>query len=392
MTDWLSLIGIGEDGAPGLCAAAQTALARADVVFGGTRHLAMIEHGDKRPWPVPFSPESLLALRGRARVAALVSGDPFWHGAGGTLAKDLRPEEWRCYPQPSVFSLAAARLGWRLEEVTCLGLHAAPLTRLKRDLQPGQRLIVTLRDGKAPAELAAYLATHGFGTADLWVMERLGGPDERITRLLAGDAVAPTAAPVACAIELRDGPAIPLASGRDDVLFEHDGQITKRPIRALALSALAPRAGELLWDLGSGSGSVAVEWLLAHPKNRAIGVERDPVRAARALSNIAAFCPGAGDVLVGENLAHIAALPDPDAVFVGGGFDHALLDALWARLPVGCRLVVHGVTLETESMLAKAHGRFGGSLLRIELSEAAPLGRLRGWKASYPVVQWQVVR
>lgn len=404
MSDWLSLIGIGEDGAQGLSDAARDALARASVVFGGARHLAMIDHPDKRLWPVPFSSAPLLALRAKTQVAALVSGDPFWHGAGGTLAKALSPHEWRCYPQASVFSLAAARLGWRLEELTCLGLHAAPFARLRRYLQPRQRLIVTLRDAKAPAALARWLCDHGFGSADLWVMERLGGPAERITQRRAADPfgaeAGPIATPVACAIALRQGPALGLATGREDGIFDHDGQITKRPIRALALSALAPRAGELLWDLGTGSGSIAVEWLLAHPANRAIGVERDPLRAARAQANMAAFGAGAdpdapagsGIVLQADSLSVIATLPDPDAVFVGGGFDHALLDALWARMPAGCRLVVHGVTLETESLLAQAHARFGGTLLRIDLAQAAPLGRLRGWKASYPVVQWQVVR
>ena len=386
------MIGIGEEGVEGLSAASRAALARAEVVFGGPRHLALIAHADKRPWPVPFSLAPLLALRGRARVAALVSGDPFWHGAGGSLAQHLPPEDWRAYPAPSVFSLAAARLGWRLEEVTCLGLHAAPLARLRRHLHPEARLIVTLRDGAAPAELGRYLTGLGFGASQLWLLERLGGPAERVTAALAAAQIPATTAPVACALRVAGPAALSLAGGREDALFEHDGQITKRPVRALALSALAPRGGELLWDLGTGSGSVAIEWLLAHPANRAIGVERDPARAERALRNAAAFGLEGFALQTGESLALLDRLPDPEAVFVGGGLDQPLLEALWARLTPGTRLVAHGVTLETESLLAQAQGRLGGQLLRIELSEAAPLGQKRGWKASYPVVQWRVVR
>lgn len=392
MAEWLSLIGIGEDGVQGLSEASRAALARAEIVFGGQRHLDLIEHPDKRPWPVPFSLAPLLALRGRAQVAALVSGDPFWHGAGGSLAQHLPPEEWQCFSAPSFFSLTAARLGWRLEDVTCLGLHAAPMARLRRHLHHDQRLIVSLSDGTAPAKLGQYLTEIGFGASRLWILERLGGPAERMTEVQAADDIPQTSAPVACAIKVAGQASIGMASGREDRIFEHDGQITKRPIRALALSALAPRAAEMLWDLGTGSGSVAIEWLLAHPANRAIGVERDPARAARARRNGAAFGLSGFEVVEGDSLSLLDTLPQPDAVFVGGGLDEQLLEALWVRLPPGCRLVAHGVTLETESLLALAHRRYGGQLLRIELAEAAPLGSKRGWKSSYPVVQWQISR
>lgn len=383
MAEWLSIIGLGEDGAEGLPKASRDALAAAEIVFGGPRHLAMVAHPDKRPWPVPFSVAPVLALRGR-RVAVLASGDPFWHGAGGSLAAQLVRGEWRAFPAPSVFSLAAARMGWRIEEVLCLGLHAAPFARLRPHLAPGLRALLTLRDGAAVAELAAWL---GDTQAEITVLERLGGPHERI-RPFPCDGIA---APVAVALLVRAAAALPCASGRPDALFEHDGQITKRPVRALALSALAPRPGELLWDLGAGSGSVGIEWLLAHPRNRAIGVEADAARAERARENAARFGV-ALDLRTGQAQEVIAALPAPDAVFVGGGCDAALLDALWARLAPGTRLVAHAVTLETEALLAHWQGAQGGTLLRIELAEAAPLGRKRGWRASYPVVQWSVIR
>ena len=391
MSEWLSIIGIGENGLKDLAGASREALDRAEVVFGSPRHLALVDHPGKRPWPVPFSLASLLALRGRP-VAALVSGDPFWHGAGGSLAQELPSGEWRAYPGVPVPSLVAARLGWRLEEVTCLGLHAAPLERLRRHLTDGARLIVTLRDGAAPSALAGYLTALGFGSSVLHVMEHLGGPRERIRRHAAHDGLPDFENLVACAIEVRGGKGLPQVPGLADDLFDHDGQITKRPIRALALSALAPRAGELLWDLGAGSGSVGIEWLLSHPRNRAVGVERDPARAARARANALSFGVAHFDIREGAALELLPGLPAPDAVFIGGGLDGALLDAVWAGLPAGTRIVAHGVTLETESLLAGAQARLGGTLLRIELSQAAPLGGKRGWKASHPVVQWSVMR
>ena len=391
MSEWLSIIGIGENGLKDLTEASRDALERAEVVFGSPRHLAMVDHPGKFPWPVPFSPAPLLALRGRP-VAALVSGDPFWHGAGGSLAQQLPGGEWRAYPGVSLPSLAAARLGWRLEEVACLGLHAAPVEKLRRHLSEGARLIVTLRDGEAPAALGGYLALLGFGASVLHVMEHLGGPKERIRRHAATDDLPRCGNLVACAIEVRGGKGLPHCSGLADDLFDHDGQITKRPVRALALSALAPRPGELLWDLGAGSGSVGIEWLLSHPRNRAIGVERVAARAARARANAASLGVPQLDVRQGRALDLLPELPAPDAVFVGGGLDAPLLDALWACLPAGTRIVAHGVTLETESLLAQAQAHRGGTLLRIELSQVTPLGGKRGWKASYPVLQWSAVR
>ncbi len=391
MSEWLSIIGIGENGLKDLTEASRSALERAEVVFGSPRHLAMVAHPGKIPWPVPFSLLPLLALRGRP-VAALVSGDPFWHGAGGSLAQALRPEEWRAYPGISVPSLVAARLGWRLEEVTCLGLHAAAVETLRRHLSEDARLIVTLRDGEAPSALAGYLTSLGFGESLLHVMEHLGGPKERILRHAAQDQLPRCENLVACAIEVRGGKGLPQSSGLDDDHFHHDGQITKRPVRALALSALAPRPGELLWDLGTGSGSVGIEWLLSHPRNRAIGVERDPARAARARANAACLGVPQFDIRQGSALGLLPNLHAPDAVFIGGGLDAPLLEALWGSLPAGSRIVAHGVTLETESLLAEAQAQRGGTLLRIELAQVAPLGGKRGWKASYPVVQWSVTR
>ncbi|MFC3057582.1 precorrin-6y C5,15-methyltransferase (decarboxylating) subunit CbiE [Paenirhodobacter populi] len=392
MGEWLSIIGIGEDGPDGLPRASLAALSGAEAVFGGPRHLALVDHPDKRPWPVPFSVAPVLALRGR-RVAVLASGDPFWHGAGGALAEALTPGEWRAFPAPSVLSLAAARMGWRLERVLCLGLHAAPVARLRPHLAPGLRALVTLRDGAAAGALAGWLVAEGFGATRIVVMECLGGPRERLRIVRAEDFDLTVIDPlVTVALTVAGGGrVIPRASGLPDDLFDHDGQITKRPVRALALSALAPRAGEMLWDIGAGSGSVGIEWLLAGPEMRCVGVEADPARAARARANAARLGVDP-EIREGRALDLLPGLPRPDAVFVGGGAETALMTALWDLLPAGTRLVAHAVTLETEALLTIWHGRAGGSLLRVELSEAAPLGRKRGWKASYPVVQWSVTR
>lgn len=368
------------------------ALANAEIVFGGTRHLRLAEIDARgRPWPVPFSVEPVLACRGR-KVAVLASGDPFWHGAGGSLAAHLTPSEWIAFPAASTFSLTAARLGWRLEDVACLGLHAAPFETLLPHLAPAQRAICLLRDGSAAHELAAWLTQKGFGASTLSVMESLGGPGERIrTTQAAGLDVADVVAPVALAITAAGGVGLPRASGLPDDAFVHDGQITKRPMRALTLSALAPRAGEILWDIGAGSGSISVEWCLAG--GRAFAIETRSDRAANIRTNATAF--GVANVLTiieGTAPAALAKLPSPNAVFVGGGNEQSLFDPLWAMIPAGTRLVANAVTLETEALLLSEQNRHGGELLRIELAQAAPLGTMRGWVPSRPLVQWSVVK
>lgn len=362
--------------------------------MGSPRHLALL--GDPNcpavAWPVPFADgvPLLLAQRGR-RVVMLASGDPFWFGAGAIITPHLHASEWTAHPAPSTFALAAARLGWSVQETLCLGLHAAPFTRLRPHLAPGQRIIALVRDGDAVAALARYLVEQGFGDSHVTIMEALGGPRERLRAATAAaldftDIAAPVAVAIACA---GPGPALPATAGRPDAVFDHDGQLSKRPIRALTLSALAPAPGETLWDIGAGSGSIGIEWLLAHPANRATAFEADPVRAARAAANALALGVDHLDVRTGR-APDVLAGPPPDAVFIGGGLSADLLTALWARLPAGTRLVTNAVTLESEALLAVWHAEKGGDLLRIALSSAAPIGTRRGWRASYPVVQWRV--
>ena len=392
---WLTILGLGEDGPDGLPPASRQALERAEVVMGPARHLALLppSAAERIEWPVPFADglPVLTALRGR-RVVALASGDPFWFGAGSVIARTLGRDEWRALPGPSTFSLAAARLGWPLETTLCLGLHAAPLSRLRPHLAPGVRAILLLRDGAAVGALAGYLAGEGFGASRLTVLESLGGPAERITDAQAdGLPQMAFAHPVAVAIVVRgDGPVIPRASGIDDGLFDSDGQITKRPVRALALSALAPRPGEMLWDIGGGSGSIAIEWLLAHPGTQAISIEAREDRAARIRANADRLGVARLHVVRGAAPAALDGLAAPQAVFVGGGLSETLLTDLTARLSPATRLVAHAVTLESEALLSDWSHRLGGELLRIALSKAAPLGSRRGWRSAFPVVQWRV--
>ncbi|WP_294279165.1 precorrin-6y C5,15-methyltransferase (decarboxylating) subunit CbiE [uncultured Sphingomonas sp.] len=391
---WLTIVGIGEDGWDGLTAPARAAILAADSVMGAPRHLSLLaEQGraERIVWPVPFADGVPMLLKRKAeRVVMLASGDPFWFGAGSVVTRHLEPGEWVSYPAPSTLSLAAARLGWPVETIHSVGLHARPVETLRLHLAPGQRILALMRDGVSVTGLAAWLAEQGFGDSKLTVLEALGGPRERV-RTCTAKALDWTdiAHPVAVAIEpAGSGRVLPRASGLDDEWFAHDGQITKRPVRALALSALAPRPGELLWDIGTGSGSVAIEWLLSDPTTRAIGFERDPARLARAADNAARLGLTRLDLIEGDAVSELAERPHPDAVFVGGGLSRPLVEALRA-LP-RCRLVAHAVTLETEALLAECHARYGGELLRIELARARPLGTKRGWKASYPIVQWRV--
>jgi len=357
-------------------------------VFGGERHLKLAEIDDRgKPWPVPFDARGVLAARGRPTVV-LASGDPFWHGVGASLAAHLATSEWTAHPSPSTFSLVAARLGWRLESTICLGLHAAPFERLVPVLSHGVRVICLLRDGKAAADLAQWLTAHGWGASRLWTLMALGGPRESIrearAQSYAGDERADL---LAVAIEAEGTGGLSRASGLADDLFAHDGQITKRPMRALALSALAPRPDERLWDIGAGSGSISVEWALAG--GTAVAIETREDRAANIRKNAFAFGLSHRIAIVnGEAPAALSGLEKPHAVFIGGGLDAPMFDGLWPLLPEGARVVAHSVTLETEALLVDLQLRHGGHLLRVEISHVAPLGRLRAWEAVRPVVQW----
>lgn len=394
---WLTIVGIGEDGLAGLGEEARRHIAAAEIVFGGRRHLALAHAaiaGEARAWPSPFDAamKDVVALRGR-RICVLASGDPFCHGVGVTLARNVPIDEMRVLPAPSAFSLAASRLGWALQDIETVSLHGRPVELIRPLLHPGARILALTSDADGPAAVASLLAKDGFGASRLTVLEALGGPDERVRPAQAQEFDLANINPLnVLAIEVessREARVLPLSPGMDDALFEHDGQITKREIRAVTLSALAPRRGELLWDIGAGAGSVAIEWMLRHPSMRAIAVEGVAERAARIARNASA-CGVPGLVVVEGNApAALAGLPAPDAIFVGGGGSEAgVVDAAMAALKPGGRLVANAVTLEMEAVLLALQARHGGALLRLAVSRAVPVGSMQGWRAAMPVTQW----
>ncbi|UJW85421.1 precorrin-6y C5,15-methyltransferase (decarboxylating) subunit CbiE [Devosia sp. SL43] len=399
---WLSIVGIGEDGLPGLGEAAKAAIASADYVFGGDRHLELAAaaiSGKPRPWLTPFaaSIDAIIALRGQS-VCVLASGDPFHYGVGATLSRRIDASEMVVFPHPSSFSLAAARLGWPLQDVLTLSLHGRPLDLIRPHLHTGARILALTSDEHGPAALAKLLTESGFGISIITVLEALGGPDERVRSHVAMQFTMTDINPLnICAISVVALPGariLPLTPGLDDGLFEHDGQITKREVRALTLSALAPRRGEVLWDIGAGSGSIAIEWMLADPSLRAVAIEADPERGARILRNATAFGVPDLQLVTGTAPAALAGLePPPHAIFIGGGgSDPGVLDAAIAALRPGGRFVANAVTLELEAILIAKHAELGGNLTRIAVSRADAVGTMTGWRPAMPITQWVWVK
>jgi precorrin-6Y C5,15-methyltransferase (decarboxylating) len=398
---WLSIVGIGEDGLAGLGDAARAAIAGADHVFGGERHLELAAPavtGARHPWLSPFSAsiDAIIALKGKA-VCVLASGDPFHHGVGATLARHVDPSQMQVYPAPSSFSLAAARLGWPLQDVLTLSLHGRPLDLIRPHLHPGARILALTSDEHGPAQLAALLTKAGFGISIVTVLEALGGPDETIRSQVAMgfalEAIKPLNICAISVVALPDARVLPLTPGLDDSLFEHDGQITKREIRALTLSALAPRRGEILWDIGAGSGSISIEWMLADPSLRATAIEADGERAARIARNMIACGVPDLRIIVDRAPGALEGLEPPHAIFIGGGgSDPGVLDAAIAALRPGGRLVANAVTLELEALLLAKHAALGGSLTRLSVDRADAVGSMTAWRPAMPIVQWVWVK
>jgi precorrin-6Y C5,15-methyltransferase (decarboxylating) len=395
---WLAIVGIGEDGLDGLSPAARRLIAQAALVVGGARHLKLAGLSGERviAWPSPIEDAmpAIVARRGEA-VSVLASGDPFFYGVGTLLMRDIPAEEMICLPAPSAFSLAAARLGWSLQDCVTLSLHGRALEAIIPHLQPGARLLALSWDGATPGRLAQLLAARGMGRSKLTICEAMGGADERLRRAIAADfAFEDIAALNTIALEVvaaRGAGIIPRAGGLPDSMFEHGGQITKREIRAMTLAALAPRRGELLWDIGAGSGSVAIEWMLCDPANRAVAIERNAERAVRIARNAAALGAPSLQIVAGSAPEMLGGLPRPDAIFVGGGVTAGgLLDLALAALAPGGRLVVNAVTLEGQAELIGQFERHGGDLLQANIAFADRLGRFHGWRPAMPVVQWRV--
>lgn len=401
---WLSIVGIGEDGVDGLTAQGRALIESARLVFGGKRHLALaapLIRGETRTWLNPFaqSVTALLANRGRP-VCVLASGDPFLHGVGSVLARYIAPEETVSVPSPSAFSLAASRLLWALPETTQVSLCGRSSDFIRPHLQPGARVLALTSESNSAAALAALLCTLGFGKSQLTVLEALGGPSERIRTARADEfnleAINSLNTLGIEVIATAGARILPRAAGLADSMFEHDGQITKREIRALTLSALAPRRGEHLWDIGAGSGSVAIEWMLSDTSLTAVAIERRLDRAERIKRNAVALGVPDLEVIDADAPAALEGLRSPHAAFIGGGAIPGVIDAVQLALRSGGRLVVNAVTLKTEATLLKKQARSGGALTRIEICRVAPVGgadsRVSGWRPAMPVTQWTWVK
>ncbi|MGW1073771.1 precorrin-6y C5,15-methyltransferase (decarboxylating) subunit CbiE [Streptomyces sp. NPDC002537] len=399
----VTVVGIGADGWPGLAPTAREELRRAEVLIGGPRQLGLLPPecaGERVRWPSPLRPAvpGLLAEHAGRRVCVLASGDPMFFGIGTTLADVLGdPGRLRVLPHPSSVSYACARLGWPLDGTEVLSLVGRPLAALAAALHHGRRLLLLGAGAGTPAEVAAFLAARGFGPSRMTVLEQLGGEREHRAEGTADSWSRPPGDALnVIAVDCRRAPGaprLPLTPGLPDEVFEHDGQLTKRHVRAVTLAALAPAPGELLWDVGGGSGSIGIEWMRAHRSCRAVSVERDPVRAARVARNAEALGVPALRVVTGAAPAALAGLPVPDAVFIGGGLTApGLLTACWEALPEGGRLVANTVTLESEALLTEWYRRHGGELTRLAVARAVPVGGFTGWRQAMPVTQWSVVR
>ena len=393
MPPWLTMVGIGEDGLAGLGEAARTAVAGARTLFGGHRHLDLVPDGgqERIAWPSPFSKacEMVLARRGKP-VCVLASGDPMWFGVGATLARMVPADELAIFPAPSSFQLAAARLGWPLQDAVPLTVHGRPLEALHPHIHPGVRLLVLSEDGRTPASVAKLLAGRGFGPSRLSVLEHLGGLKERRVDGTA-DAwpEAETADLNIVAVDCVAGEGalrFSTLAGLPDTAYLHDGQLTKRDVRAATLARLAPSPGELLWDVGAGCGSIGIEWMRAHPSCRAVAIEADAGRVRLIEENSRRLGVPSLRVVNDRAPGALKGLDAPDAVFVGGGAtEDGLMQRCWERLKPGGRLVVNAVTLQSEALLADWRQRTDGELARISVAHAGAIGSFDAMRPALPV-------
>lgn len=413
MEQWLSIVGIGEDGLAGLSEHARQVVNDARLIIGSPRQLALLPphlHVHHQTWPSPFSLAPVLAARGTP-VCVLASGDPMFFGVGATLAKHFSAVEMCVIPAVSSCSWAAARLGWALQDVQILSLVARPLAVLHRYLYAGARLLLLANDGRSAAAVASLLNERGFGASKIAVLSHLGGPQEQRLDVVAQQwAMTDTPDLSVIAVEVVTGSAhhgdarngdagstlsvgLPLTPGLPDSAYRHDGQLTKRDVRAITLARLSPYPGALLWDVGAGCGSIGIEWMRSHPLCRAIAIEANTDR--QALIEYNSFALGApGLQLVRGNAPEaLIGLEPPDAIFIGGGVTvPGVLDACWSQLRSGGRLVANAVTVQSEMALCAWRDRHGGELIRIDMSHMQPLGKFDVWRSALPITLLDVCK
>jgi precorrin-6B C5,15-methyltransferase / cobalt-precorrin-6B C5,C15-methyltransferase len=399
MQKWLSVVGIGEDGLAGLSPIARSLLDQAEVIVGGDRHLAMLPPEDCREkivWtsPIERSISEILNRRGQT-VCVLASGDPMCYGIGATLTRRVAIAEMTIVPAPSAFSLACARLGWAVTAVETLSLCGRDPAVLTASLYPGAKLLVLSADRQTPAIVAKLLVDRGYGDTRITVLERMGGDHERQVEGTAATWAATDLADLntIALVCPQSVPDFSRLAGLPDSAFRHDGQLTKREVRAITLAALAPLSGQLLWDVGAGCGSIGIEWLRSHPHCQAIAVEQNTDRLPYLTHNALALGTPNFRIVSGRAPAALHDLPLPDAIFIGGGLTVPdLFETCWQSLRSGGRLVTNAVTIESEQQVFQWQSQHGGDLTRIAIQRAEPIGKFLGWKPKAPITQWTVVK
>lgn len=395
---WLHIVGIGEDGLDGLVPATRAVVEAAEVILGGDRHHVLSETitAERLSWPSPFDAmiDTIRGLRGR-RAVILVTGDPLWFSVGARIGRAIPSEEIVFHPQLSAFQLAAARMGWSLADVETLTVHGRPVEQMIAFIQPDQRLLILTTGADTPSRIAAFLTERGYGQSKMTVLAAMGGAEERRFDGIAEAwdfEVPPFNTLAVDCVAAPEAALQPRVPGLDDSLFSSDGTMTKQEVRAVTVARLMPMRGALLWDIGTGCGSVAIEWIRAARYARAIGIEPRADRRAMAAANALALGAPGLEIVDGEAPAALEGLPAPDAIFIGGGLDTTVFDAAFSALrPLG-RIVANAVTLESEAVLLELHKRHGGQLSKIAVQRAEPVGRLTGWKPLMPVTQWSLVK
>ncbi|MEM8850249.1 MAG: precorrin-6y C5,15-methyltransferase (decarboxylating) subunit CbiE [Pseudomonadota bacterium] len=395
---WLHIVGIGEDGLDGLTPAARTVVETAEILIGGDRHHTLSDSvtAKRLSWPHPFDAliDTLKSFQGQ-RVVVLATGDPLWFSVGARIGRAIDPGQIAYHPQLSAFQLAAARMGWSMADLETLTVHGRPVEQMIAFIQPNQRLIILTTGAETPAQIAQFLTQRGFGDSPMTVLSAMGGPAEArfdgTAKTWSHEVPAFNTLCIDC-VAAPDAALLPRVPGLPDDLFRSDGTMTKREIRAATLAKLMPMRGALLWDIGTGSGSVAIEWMRAARSARAIAIEPRPDRRAMAAENALALGTPRLDLREGEAPQALENLPSPDAVFIGGGLTEPTFEAAWAALrPLG-RLVSNAVTLENEAQLIALHARHGGDLVKLHTHHAEPVGRYHGWRPAMPVTQWSLIK
>ncbi|XVU23855.1 precorrin-6y C5,15-methyltransferase (decarboxylating) subunit CbiE [Actinoplanes sp. CA-054009] len=391
--DLVTVVGIGAGGWDDLSRTSRSALEEARVILGGSRQLDLLPSSvaaTRVTWPSPLVPAlpGLFEEHAGPGVCVLASGDPMFHGIGATLVRVLGASRVRVLPHPSSVSLAAARMGWPLASVEVVSLVTAPVDVLRRSLNPGRRILVLSRDASTPASVASLLSSAGYASASLTVLSQLGGPAES-----ASSDISDIDPLNVIAIDCGDGPPVSLAPGLPDSAYVSEGQLTKREVRAVTMSVLAPVPGGLLWDVGAGSGSIGIEWMRSHPSCRAIAIEPRDDRVGTITKNAAMLGVPGLRVVHGSAPSALEGLPAPDTIFIGGGLTRdGVLGACLAALKPGGRLVANAVTVESEAFLAAAYASHGGEMTRVAINRASPVGGFTGWRAMMPVTIWSVTR